>query len=94
MDPRTAIAIALALSGEPSMPAVAPPVVRTVTVEVLTYSFRPPIGHTHTHCVTWDHAAHDGHDCPVCGRMVYVQDPTPRPVTVITRTRETVIQEK
>lgn len=43
--------------------------------------YRAPIGHTHTHCVTWDHTAHAGHDCPVCG--VEVKDPD-RPARMVT----------
>lgn len=57
--------------------------------EVLAVSYRAPIGHTHT-CAsghTWDHSANPGHTCQTCGLSQYVQDKSPRPVTVITRQR-------
>lgn len=46
---------------------------------------RSPVGHTHTcpRCgTTWDHAANPGHNCPNCGTSQYVQDRSPRAVTV------------
>lgn len=49
-----------------------------------TFSFRQPVGHTHT-CVSghsWDHAANAGHVCEFCGESQYTQDAFPRPVLV------------
>lgn len=61
------------------------------TVREVTY--RSPIGHTHT-CArghSWDHDANPTHVCRVtlpngqtCGLSQYVQDPTPRMVSVVT----------
>jgi len=56
--------------------------VTTTTKTVVTY--RSPMGHTHT-CAnghTWDHAANPSHVCRFCGTSQYVQDRSPRPVTV------------
>lgn len=57
--------------------------------DVLTTATRAPIGHTHT-CAnghTWDHSANPGHQCQTCGQSQFVQDRTPRPVTVTVRQR-------
>lgn len=46
---------------------------------------RSPQGHTHT-CPnghTWDHSATPGHNCPICGSAQFVQDRSPRMVTVM-----------
>ncbi len=43
--------------------------------------------HTHT-CInghTWDHSVTTGHNCPICGASQFVQDRTPRPVTIVQR---------
>lgn len=79
------------------LPEVPPPPVvkqevktQVITVPVLTH--RQPMGHTHT-CVnghTWDHAMTAGHNCPICGAAQYVQDRTPRMVTVRTTTTRVV----
>lgn len=69
----------------PKIPA--PPVVKPLPAT------RPAQTHTHTHwnCpknngnpVTWDHAnGNNSHACPLCGAQVWVQDRTPRPVTLL-----------
>ncbi len=56
--------------------------VKTV-VHAITH--RAPIGHTHT-CAnghTWDHSVTAGHNCPICGQAQYIQDRSPRMVTVV-----------
>ncbi len=62
-------------------------VVAKKTTTQTVFATRAPIGHTHT-CVnghTWDHQANPSHKCQYCGAVQYVQDRSPRPVTV-TRT--------
>lgn len=62
-------------------------VVAKKTTTQTVFATRAPRGHTHT-CAnghTWDHDANPTHKCQYCGAVQYVQDRSPRPVTV-TRT--------
>lgn len=75
----------------PDPPPVAPDLTETVEdwADLGTVSSRAPIGHTHT-CAnghTWDHQANAGHTCQTCGLSQYVQDRTPRRVTIVNRQR-------
>lgn len=59
---------------------------KVVNTTQTVWSTRQPIGHTHT-CAnghTWDHQANSGHTCLICGLSQYVQDSSPRMVTVRT----------
>ncbi len=75
-----------------AQPTQAAPVVTAPTTSgttQTTVTTRSPQGHTHScpRCgTTWDHASNPGHNCPKCGTAQYVQDSSPRPVTVFTRT--------
>lgn len=54
--------------------------------KLYVFSTRAARGHTHT-CAnghTWDHAANPTHQCQFCGQNQYVQDRSPRPVTIRT----------
>lgn len=66
----------------PDPQLISQPAVRETAMSSMRMEYRAPIGHTHTHCVTWDHTAHAGHDCPVCGLEQKFQDTRPQPVTV------------
>ncbi len=60
------------------------PLTRLVTRTRTVLGLRAPVGHTHTcgNGHTWDHQATSGHSCPHCGQSQYVQDRSPRMVTV------------
>ncbi len=65
------------------------PTATVLPPQQVTVTTRAPQGHTHScpRCgTTWDHASNPGHNCPKCGAAQYVQDSSPRPVTVFTRT--------
>ncbi len=53
---------------------------RYVTRQITTY--RAAVGHSHTHCVSWDHLSNASHNCPVCGALVLIQDRPTRPIPV------------
>ncbi len=74
----------------PTKPAKTQDVIVVPTVVKTVATTRAAVSHTHScsngHAlVTWDHASNPGHNCPVCGRMVTVQDPPGRRVTVFQR---------
>jgi hypothetical protein len=59
-------------------------VMKYATVTKMQTFTRAPIGHTHTdrNGHTWDHTANPGHVCQFCGATQYVQDRSPRMVTI------------
>ncbi len=93
MTADTVLALALAFSPSSPPPQPAPAVAKVATVITKTVvTTRSPVGHTHTdrNGHTWDHAANPTHTCQFCGATQYVQDTSPRPVTVMRKVQVTV----